>query len=165
MIYFAEPCTIFNPIGNVSLGRLVQMSSTQIVCQVVQRFDAFFKNGKLNFHFYHLRFKEKSMSLIHYISSHFTSLPGEIAEIQLNKRALRRKIMLAIENLYGIDSMVYAPFKAFEAIVREQILLLKKPVLACVELVIEELSKAVRACTRKVSAINLLNGISSYFTL
>lgn len=87
------------------------------------------------------------MSFFHY----YCSLPNEIAKIELNKGELRRKIVLAIENLYGIDSMVYAPFKAFETIVRQQISLLKEPVLACVDLVIKELSTAVRSCASRVS--------------
>lgn len=83
--------------------------------------------------------------------SHYCSLPNEIAKIEHKKGDSRRKIIIAIENLYGMDPMVYAPFKAFESIVRQQISLLKEPVLACVDLVIDELSKAVRICTRRVS--------------
>ena len=82
-------------------------------------------------------------------------LPLEISKIKLKKGELQPKIRFAIENLYGIDSMVYAPFKAFEAIVRQQIELLKEPVLACTDLVIEELSKAVQICTERVSTKTL----------
>lgn len=78
--------------------------------------------------------------------------------IELNKPQSQREIKIAIENLYGIDSMVYAQFKAFETIVREQILLLKEPVLTCVELVIAELNKGVRAVlTGRVCTNNFLN--------
>lgn len=89
----------------------------------------------------------------------YCSLPKEIAKMQFNEVEFRRKIKFAIENLYGMDSMVYPPFKAFEAIVRERILLLEEPVMTCLDLVIEELLKAVRACTRRVSDINYVNNI------
>lgn len=75
----------------------------------------------------------------------------EIQQIKFDKDALQHKIKFAIENLYGIDSMVYSPFKAFEGVAREQILLFKEPVQKCLDLVIDELIKAVRVCSVHVS--------------
>lgn len=86
------------------------------------------------------------------------SLPNDIAQIQVNKAQSQRDIKIRIENLCGINSMVCAPFKAFESSAREQILQFKEPVLACVELVIKELSNAVRVVlSGRVCTINLLN--------
>lgn len=62
-----------------------------------------------------------------------------------------RKIKFAIENLYGMDSMVYSPFKAFEGVAREQILLFKEPIQICLDLVIDELLAAVQVCAKHVS--------------
>lgn len=39
---------------------------------------------------------------------------------------------------------------AFEAIVKKQIAELKKPILTCIDLVVQELSVVVRMCTEKV---------------
>lgn len=78
-------------------------------------------------------------------------LPSEIQKIELNEGEMWRKIRFSIENLYGIDSMVFSPFKAFEAVARKQILLLKEPIEKCLDLVIDKLCEAVEICSERVS--------------
>ena len=78
-------------------------------------------------------------------------MPAEIFKIQHDKTKIQQEIYYAIENLHGIDVGLYPPLMAFEAIVRMQISLLEKPIVLCVDLVIEELSSAVRNCTQRVS--------------
>jgi len=45
---------------------------------------------------------------------------------------------------------------AFEAMVKKQIELLKSPALKCVDMVVEELTKVVRACSERVCIEYLL---------
>lgn len=85
----------------------------------------------------------------------FISLPDEISKIQHKEVNLQDEIEMAIESLHGIRVILYAPFGAFEGIVRKQILQLEPPIAKCVGLVIDELSKAVRNCTKRVRALFL----------
>lgn len=78
-------------------------------------------------------------------------LPTEIHKIQHDEAKIQQEIYYAIESLHGIDVGLYPPLMAFEAIVRMQISQLEKPIVLCVDLVIEELSNAVRNCTQRVS--------------
>lgn len=64
---------------------------------------------------------------------------------------MHQEIAKAIENLYGIDVGLYPPFKAFEGLVIKEIDRLEEPIIICIDLVVEELSKAVRFCTQQVS--------------
>lgn len=63
----------------------------------------------------------------------------------------------AIKNLYGIEINLYAPFKAFQVMVRKQITQLEDPIINSIDLVVEELSKAVQICTQRVSNSIVLN--------
>lgn len=78
-------------------------------------------------------------------------LPAEIHNIQNDEKQVQQQINTNIENLYGTKGILYAPFMAFETVVRMQILQLEKPIMTCVDLVVEELSNAVRNCTQRVS--------------
>lgn len=110
---------------------------------MVQKSEAFSKRGELDatliMYFY----------LVHYdlLSFYTNSLPKDLAKIKkkLNKLHSHNEMKIRCENVHGINSMVCEPFKAFEGVVQEQILLFEEPVLACVELVIQELSNAVGA--------------------
>lgn len=73
-----------------------------------------------------------------------------MSKIDYDEAALRREIVMAIYNLHGVDIGMEPPFKAFANIVQTQILDLEEPVKKCVDLVIEELSNAVRTCTERV---------------
>lgn len=64
---------------------------------------------------------------------------------------MQREINYAIENLHGIQVGLYPPLMAFQVLVRKQISQLEQPIVLCVDLVIEELSNAVRTCTQRVS--------------
>lgn len=61
-----------------------------------------------------------------------------------------KEIDMAIRNIHGIRCGLYSPQMAFEEFSKKQIAKLEEPVTVCIKLVIEELSVAVRACTRKV---------------
>lgn len=80
------------------------------------------------------------------------SFPEKLSKIKYDESELRGKIATAINNLYGKDVISFAPFKAFEIIVREQVANLKEPIIKCIDLVVEELSKAVKFCTQRVSS-------------
>lgn len=76
---------------------------------------------------------------------------------------MQQEIYYAIENLHGIDIGLYPPLMAFEAIVRMQISQLEKPIVLCVDLVIEELSNAVRNCTKRVSVELMIEKLFFFF--
>lgn len=79
------------------------------------------------------------------------SLPTQIYKIYNDKSKIQQEIYHAIENLHGINVGLYPPLMAFEAIVRMLISQLEEPIVLCVDIVIEELSNAVRSCTQRVS--------------
>lgn len=83
----------------------------------------------------------------------FSSLPDEISKIRNDEDELRKEIVNVIEFAYGIHGVMNAPFKAFEALVKEQISWLEEPINVCIDLVLKELRDAVRSCTRRVSAL------------
>lgn len=87
----------------------------------------------------------------------FFRLPEEISKIQNDEDKLRHKIENAIENVYGFNGVLNTPFKAFEALVKEQIELLEDPIKVCIDLVVDELSSAVRNCTKNVNVMNPFN--------
>lgn len=70
---------------------------------------------------------------------------------------MRKDIAERIENLNGIDVGLYPPFKAFESSVIQQINLLEQPIIICVDLVVRELSNAVRFCTQQVCTWKKIN--------
>lgn len=78
-------------------------------------------------------------------------MPNEITQIQYDEDELRREIVYAIENIYGINGVLNTPFKAFEVLVKKQIEHLEQPINMCIELVIKELCEAVKSCTERVS--------------
>lgn len=80
------------------------------------------------------------------------SFPEELSKIKYDKKELRQRIATAINNLYGKDVISFTPFKAIETIVREQVSNLKEPIIKCIDLVVEELSKIVEFCTQRVSS-------------
>lgn len=112
---------------------------------MVLKFESFI-NGKAAEcgHFCSILFISKMFSL------NF-SLPTEIYSTQNNREQVLQEIHRTIEILYGTKCTLYPPFMAFETVVRKQILQLENPIMSCVDLVIEELSNAVRKCTRNVS--------------
>lgn len=85
------------------------------------------------------------------------SLPNDISKVHLNEDKSILEINYAIKNLYGIEINLYTPFKAFQVMVRKQITLLEDPIINSIDLVIEELSKAVQICTQRVSNLIALN--------
>ncbi len=74
-------------------------------------------------------------------------------QIKCDEKQLRREIQFAIKNIHGIRTGLFTPDMAFEIIVKEQIEKLKGPTLACVDLVVSELSDIVRRCAEKVLVI------------
>jgi len=52
---------------------------------------------------------------------------------------------------------LFTPDMAFEAMVKKQIELLKEPMLKCVDMVVEELSRVVHTCSERVCVCNLLH--------
>ncbi|KAG4069672.1 hypothetical protein HA402_014695 [Bradysia odoriphaga] len=80
------------------------------------------------------------------------TLPNEISKIDYDEDDLRREIVYAIENLYGINGVLNTPFKAFEVLVQKQIKHLERPINMCIDKVIDELSWAVKTCTQRVAS-------------
>lgn len=91
-------------------------------------------------------------------------MPNEISKIAYDERELCKQIKNVWEGLYGTSYGLEPPFKAFEVIVRNQVLDLEKPITVCVDAVIGELSNAVRICTQRVSALKF-NLVCSIFYL
>ncbi|XP_066966165.1 dynamin isoform X2 [Macrobrachium rosenbergii] len=77
--------------------------------------------------------------------------PYEIVRMEFDEKELRREIAFAIRNIHGIRVGLFTPDMAFDAIVKGQIARLKEPSLKCVDLVVQELTNVVRACTLKMS--------------
>ena len=77
--------------------------------------------------------------------------PFEIVKMEFDEKELRKEIAFAIQNIHGIRVGLFTPDMAFDAIVKKQIERLKEPSLKCVDLVVQELTNVVRACTEKMS--------------
>ncbi|XP_037070509.1 dynamin-like, partial [Pollicipes pollicipes] len=77
--------------------------------------------------------------------------PFEIVKMEFDEKALRKEIAFAIQNIHGIRVGLFTPDMAFDAIVKKQIERLKEPSLKCVDLVVQELTNVVRACTEKLA--------------
>ncbi|PWA17660.1 hypothetical protein CCH79_00008133 [Gambusia affinis] len=76
-----------------------------------------------------------------------------LLRIVFDEKELRREISHAIKNVHGVRQVqtgLFTPDLAFEAIVKKQIVKLKTPCLKCIDLVIQELINTVRQCTSKV---------------
>lgn len=131
---------------------MVQRSLTLHVFRVVLKSSESFMNGKAfvfdvaRFDFFHL-----DVFFVNYLKLLHFSLPTEIYSIQNDKNQVQREVHYAIDNLGGTILSLYPPHMAFELGVRMQIAQLETPIVACVDLVVEELSNAVRNCTQHVS--------------
>ncbi|KAM9324777.1 dynamin-3 [Gastrophryne carolinensis] len=77
--------------------------------------------------------------------------PFELVKMEFDEQELRREISYAIKNIHGVRTGLFTPDKAFEAIVKKQIVKLKVPTLKCVDLVMQELFNTVRKCSSKLS--------------
>ena len=78
------------------------------------------------------------------------SLPRDILQISLDSEQMRADISYAVYNIYGYRAVLFEPYMVFEVIVKKEIERLKEPILKCIELVIGELTSAVRMCTQHV---------------
>ena len=87
--------------------------------------------------------------------------PFEIVKMEFDEKELRREIAFAIRNIHGIRVGLFTPDMAFEAIVKKQISRLKEPSIKCVDLVINELTNVVRACTDKVRSVRILHTVQT----
>lgn len=81
----------------------------------------------------------------------FFSFPRGVTAVQLNEARLRHDINFAVRNIFGARSYLFTPYMVFEAVMRKQVERLKEPVLACIDSVVEQLTSAVRNCTKHVS--------------
>ncbi|XP_062336845.1 dynamin-3 isoform X1 [Osmerus eperlanus] len=78
--------------------------------------------------------------------------PFELVKMECDEKEMRREISYAIKNIHGIRTGLFTPDMAFEAIVKKQIVKLKKPCIQCVDMVIQELINTVRQCTNKLES-------------
>ncbi|XP_055296155.1 dynamin-like isoform X2 [Sitodiplosis mosellana] len=85
-------------------------------------------------------------------------LPRDISQISLDSDQMRREINFAVSNIYGYRGVLFEPYMVFEDIVKKQIERLKEPVLKCIELVVGELTSAVRFCTQHIANYPNLRG-------
>lgn len=77
--------------------------------------------------------------------------PREISEITLDSEKLHREINFGIRNIHGYRGPLFGPYMVFKDIVKKEIKRLKQPVLKIIDLVVAELTSAVRICTQNVS--------------
>ena len=82
----------------------------------------------------------------------FQSRMSEI-EQQLTGETIRSEIAIAVENCHAIRPGLFIPDKAYETIVRKQIMQFEAPCLICVDLVVMELNNVIKKCMEKVSSI------------
>ncbi|KAF7233509.1 hypothetical protein EG68_09866 [Paragonimus skrjabini miyazakii] len=73
--------------------------------------------------------------------------PYELAMIQTDEEELRKEISYAIRNIHGIRTGLFTPDLAFETITRKQIEKMKIPSVKCCDLVVNQLTEVVHACT------------------
>lgn len=78
-----------------------------------------------------------------------------IVKIVNDEKEMRREIAIAIQNILAIRGQGFTPGLAFDTIAKKQILQLRDPILACVDLVIRELLYVVNNCCECVNIILL----------
>ena len=66
------------------------------------------------------------------------------------QRAMKRLCVCVCVSTAVRSTGLFTPDMAFEAIVKKQIEQLKAPMLKCVDMVVEELSKVVHSCSERV---------------
>ncbi|XP_055336334.1 dynamin-1-like isoform X2 [Paramacrobiotus metropolitanus] len=76
--------------------------------------------------------------------------PYELLKTGFADTELRREIAVAIRNIHGVRVGLFTPDKAFETIVKTQIVKLKEPSLRCVDMVIIELAKAIHQISNRL---------------
>ncbi|GAA38093.2 dynamin GTPase [Clonorchis sinensis] len=76
--------------------------------------------------------------------------PYELAMIQTDEEELRKEISYAIRNIHGIRTGLFTPDLAFETITRKQIEKMKVPSVKCADLVVNQLTEVVHACTSRM---------------
>lgn len=81
----------------------------------------------------------------------YFSFPADIYSTENDEKQVKHEIQQTIEALYGIRGILFKPFMAFESAVCKQILQLETPVILGVDSIVDELSNAVRNCTKQVS--------------
>ncbi|GAV04514.1 hypothetical protein RvY_14783 [Ramazzottius varieornatus] len=74
----------------------------------------------------------------------------EMEKTNFAETELRREIAYAIRNIHGVRIGLFTPDKAFETIVRTQIVKLKEPALRCVDMVVAELAKILHEISEKL---------------
>lgn len=75
----------------------------------------------------------------------------EIEKIKFEEKKTLEEIDRTIRNINGIRCGLYSPQMAFEKFTEKQIEKMKAPIALIINLVIEDLTKAVRKCVQKVS--------------
>lgn len=78
--------------------------------------------------------------------------PYEMIKTGYAETELRREIAFAIRNIHGVRVGLFTPDKAFETIVKTQIIKLKEPSLRCVDMVIVELAKVIHQISTRLEA-------------
>ena len=77
--------------------------------------------------------------------------PFEMVKVEYEEKELRREIAFAIRNIHGVRVGLFTPDKAFEQIVKRQIVKLREPAMKCVDLVVVELSNILKKITEKLA--------------
>lgn len=75
----------------------------------------------------------------------------ELLQVSCDEEELRVKIDTAIRNSNGVRANLYTSHMAFESILNDEISKFEGPCCTCVDMVVKELSEAVRLCIRQVS--------------
>ncbi|XP_044012237.1 dynamin-1-like [Aphidius gifuensis] len=79
----------------------------------------------------------------HLMHEHFSQ---EIDKIKLSDDDLCKSIKLAILNIRGVRSGMFTPDRAFEAVAKQQIVLLKEPAMNCISQVVSKLHELLDDC-------------------
>ncbi|XP_077053651.1 dynamin-2 isoform X1 [Siphateles boraxobius] len=78
--------------------------------------------------------------------------PFELVKMEFDEKELRREISYAIKNIHGVRTGLFTPDRAFEGIVKKQIVKLKEPCLKCVDLVVSEIATLILKGTEKLNS-------------
>lgn len=82
------------------------------------------------------------------------SFPRGIAAVKLDEGKMRHEIYVSVCNINGFRPQLFTSYMAFENLMKRDIERLKEPVVVCIDSVVEQLTSAVRNCTKHVSVLN-----------
>ncbi|KAI3386886.1 hypothetical protein SNEBB_004530 [Seison nebaliae] len=76
--------------------------------------------------------------------------PFELVKEERDEKDLRRRIAYTIRNTFAVRTGLFTPDQAFEAVIKNEMLDLRAPIVRCIEMVTEELRISIRKITNEM---------------